>query len=174
MFNTDKLDWFNHQYLQRLSDDALIAAIRPWLAAADLWTDDLAGDRRIWFAEVLALLRPRARKLGDFVEAARPFLRAPASFEAEGTAKHLAAPGLAAHLAALREGFAALPDFAEPELERALRGIADARGIKAGVLIHATRMAMTGRTVSPGLFEMLRLLGRAEVLSRLDRLAAGL
>ena len=47
--------------------------------------------------------------------------------------------------------------------------MADTRGVKAGVLIHATRLAMTGRTVSPGLFEMLRLLGKSEVADRLDR-----
>ena len=47
--------------------------------------------------------------------------------------------------------------------------MAEARGIKAGVLIHATRLAMTGRTVSPGLFEMLRLLGRDDVVARLEQ-----
>ena len=61
-----------------------------------------------------------------------------------------------------------------PSSSATLRLVADTRGVKAGVLIHATRLAMTGRTVSPGLFEMLRLLGRSEVLGRLDRLAKSL
>jgi len=174
VFNTEKLDWFNHQYLGRLSDEVLIGRLRPWFERAGLWRDGLAGDRQVWFAEVLALLRPRCKRLGEFVDGAQPFLTAPTSYDAEGAAKHLATPGLRGHLEALRGAYADLTAFDEAELERVLRLVADTRGVKAGVLIHATRLAMTGRTVSPGLFEMLRLLGRAEVVARLDRLAATL
>jgi glutamyl/glutaminyl-tRNA synthetase len=174
VFNTEKLDWFNHQYLGRLSDDALVVRLRPWLDRAGLWHDDLAGARRDWFAAVLGLLRPRCKRLGEFVEAAQPFLVAPATYDPEGAARHLAGPGLRGHLEALRGAFEELPAFEEVELERTLRLVADTRGVKAGVLIHATRLAMTGRTVRPGLFEMLRLIGKSEVLRRLDRLASSL
>jgi glutamyl-tRNA synthetase len=174
VFNTEKLDWFNHQYLGQLTDDALIERLRPWLERAGLWHDDLAGTRRHWFVQVLTLLRPRCKRLPDFVDGARPFLEAPAAYDPDGAAKHLAAPGLRAHLEALRGAYAELTAFEDGELERALRLVADTRGIKAGALIHATRLAMTGRTVSPGLFEMLRLLGRDDVLARLDRLSPSL
>jgi len=174
VFNTEKLDWFNHQYLQRRADDDLTTLVRPWLERAGLWTDDLTGARTAWWREVLALLRPRARRLGDVVEGARPFLEAPSVYDAEGTAKHLVAPNLGEHLAALAAALAAVEPFAEAPLEQALRATAEARGIKAGVLIHATRLAMTGRTVSPGLFEMLRLLGREAVTTRLQRLIRSL
>ena len=174
VFNTEKLDWFNHQYLGRLPDEALITRLRPWFERAGLWQDDLGGERQVWFAEVLALLRPRCKRLGEFVDGAQPFLVAPSVYDTGGAAKHLVAPGLRGHLEALRGAYAELEAFDEAELERSLRLVADTRGVKAGVLIHATRLAMTGRTVSPGLFEMLRLLGRHEVVSRLDRLAATL
>jgi glutamyl-tRNA synthetase len=174
VFNTEKLDWFNHQYLGRLSDDALSARLQPWFERAGLWHDDLAAGRREWFSAVLTLLRPRCKRLGEFVEAALPFLAAPTAYDPEGAAKYLAAPGLRGHLQALHGALADLTAFDEAELERTLRLVADTRGIRAGVLIHATRLAMTGRTVSPGLFEMLRLLGPTEVLQRLDRLASSL
>jgi glutamyl-tRNA synthetase len=174
VFNTEKLDWFNHQYLGRLDDAALLARLRPWLERAGLWHDDLAGVRREWFAAVLTLLRPRSKRLGEFVDGAAPFLAAPTGYDPEGAAKHLAAPGLRTHLEALRGALAELPAFEDAAIEEALRLVAATRGVKAGVLIHATRLGMTGRTVSPGLFEMLRLLGRDEVLRRLDRLAATL
>ena len=74
VFNTEKLDWFNHQYLGRLSDEALTTRLQPWFERAGLWHDDLAGGRRAWFAEVLALLRPRCKRLGEFVDGAQPFL----------------------------------------------------------------------------------------------------
>ncbi|MEP7117812.1 MAG: glutamate--tRNA ligase [Acidobacteriota bacterium] len=174
VFNAEKLDWFNHQYLTRLSDDALVAVLQPWFERAALWSADLVGSRREWFAQVLALLRPRSKKLGEFVDGARPFLERPTGYDAGGVVKHLTAPGLRDHLAALREAYAGLAACDEATLEQTLRQIADARGLKAGVLIHATRLAMTGRTVSPGLFETLRLLGKSEVLARYDALIATL
>ena len=174
VFNTDKLDWFNHQHLGRLDDDALVARLKPWFERAGLWSDAFVSTRRSWLHEVLRLLRPRCKKLGEFVDAAQPFVVAPAGYDADGAAKHLAAPGLRDHLLALRDALQTLSTFDEVALERELRSVADARQVKAGVLIHATRLAMTGRTVSPGLFEMLRILGRNDVLARLDRLASTL
>jgi glutamyl-tRNA synthetase len=169
VFNTEKLDWFNHQYLLKRSDDDLVALLTPWFDRAGLWQADLAGARRAWFLEVLTLLRPRAKRLGEFVDGARPFLAAPDSYDPDGAARHFAAPDIGAHLTALRDAFVALEPFTEGPLEQTLRAVAEQRGLKAGVLIHATRLAMTGRTVSPGLFEMLRLLGRDQVVARLER-----
>jgi glutamyl-tRNA synthetase len=57
-------------------------------------------------------------------------------------------------------------------VESAVRGTAAERGVKAGVLIHATRVALTGRTASPGIFEVLVLLGRERSVERLEQLAA--
>ena len=74
VFNPEKLDWFNAQHLARLSTDDLIGRIRPELEAAGLWSDALLHERREWFGRVLALLVPRARRLGDFATQAAPFL----------------------------------------------------------------------------------------------------
>ena len=60
----------------------------------------------------------------------------------------------------------------EAELERVLRGLAEQRAVKPAVLIHGTRLAVTGRMVSPGLFEMVRLVGQEAVLRRLEKLAS--
>jgi glutamyl-tRNA synthetase len=174
VFNTDKLDWFNHQYLTRLSDDALVAVLQPWLVRAELWSPDLATTRRAWLHEVLGLLRPRSKRLGEYVDGARPFLQAPAGYDPDGVAKYLTGPGWRGHLEALRDAVAALGVGDEATLEATLRAVAEARGIKAGALIHATRLAMTGKTVSPGLFETLRLLGPATVVARFDALIATL
>jgi glutamyl-tRNA synthetase len=169
VFNTDKLDWFNHQHLLRLPDEELVSRLEPLLRASDLWQPSLAGDAFGWLRAVLALLKPRAKKLTDYVDGLRPFLAAPTAYEPEAAKKHLAAEGLRDHVLALREAFQTAP-FDEGTLELTLRGLAEARNIKAGALIHATRIAMTGRMVSPGLFEMLVLLGRERVVTRLQAL----
>ena len=79
------------------------------------------------------------------------------------------APDLGGHLRALHAAFQTAP-FDAASLEQALRALAEIRGVKAGTLIHATRLAVTGRMVSPGLFEMLVLVGRDRVVSRMRHL----
>ena len=168
VFNIEKLDWFNHQHLLKLDDAELIAQLMPRFDAAGFLTNDLA-----WLARILALLRPRAKKLTEFVDQIRPFFVEPADYDAEGVKKHLSTPGSADHLRALRDAWANT-EWTEAALEKTLRDLAEARTIKAGTLIHGTRIAMTGRMVSPGLFEMLVLLGQETVLRRLDRLVGTL
>jgi glutamyl-tRNA synthetase len=169
VFNVEKLDWFNHQHLLRLGDDALISRLQPRLMAAGYWRDDLFGSDRDWFVAVLALLKPRAKKLNEFVDQLAPFFEEPATFDADGLRKHLSGADAVAHVGALRDTFARTPAWDAPTLERELRALAEAQGVKAGRLIHAARLAVTGRMVSPGLFEMLALLGRDRVVARLDR-----
>lgn len=171
VFNTEKLDWFNQQYLLKLSDNDLIMALQPTLVEAGLSRESFATSDRSWLARVLALLRPRAKRLTEFADQLRPFVIDPDAYDPDAVAKHLAAPGLDEHISALRDAFAKAA-FDEAALEQTLRQAAEGRGVKAGALIHATRIALTGRMVSPGLFEMLVLLGRDRVLARLDRLIA--
>ena len=119
---------------------------------------------------ILQLLRPRCKKLTDFPDQLRPFFEDPTAYDPEAVKKHLSTPGTKDHLKALRDTLVKT-EWSEAPLEKALRDLADARTVKAGMLIQGTRIAMTGRMVSPGLFEMLVLLGRDTVLRRLDRLA---
>jgi glutamyl-tRNA synthetase len=170
VFNTEKLDWFNHQHLLRLPDEELLTRLYPLLDTAMLWRPSLTTSEFEWMRRVLALLKPRAKKLTEYVDGLRPFLADPDSYDADAVAKHLSAPGMADHLAAWRDTVQESP-FDEATLEQRLRALAEAQGVKAGTLIHATRIAMTGRMVSPGLFETLVLLGRDRVCARLDTLA---
>jgi hypothetical protein len=92
------------------------------------------------------------------------------AYQPEAIEKHLSSPGLASHVLALCDALAVVEPFDETHIEAGVRDTATALGIKAGLLIHATRVAVTGRTSSPGLFELLALIGRASTLSRLNRL----
>jgi glutamyl-tRNA synthetase len=170
VFNTEKLDWFNHQHLLRLDDRELVRRLEPLLREHGLWHPSLNTTTFEWFRAVLALLKPRAKKLTEYVDGLRPFLDAPTVYDDDAVRKHLSPAGMREHVHALRELYQQTP-FEEAALEQALRQLAGERGVKAGTLIHATRIAMTGRMVSPGLFEMLVLLGRDRVLTRLDALA---
>jgi glutamyl-tRNA synthetase len=169
VFNPEKLDWFNQQYIMRLAPTDLAERVKPLLQAVGLWQEQFAGARHAWFLAVLDLLRPRTKRLGDFVEQGRFFFGRPGdaiAYEPDAVARHLG-PDMDEHLEALETAFANLPEFDAASTETALRGVAEARGIKAGALIHATRAAVTGRTASPGLFDVLALVGRGDVCERL-------
>jgi glutamyl-tRNA synthetase len=167
VFNPEKLEWFNAQYIARLAPVELAARLRPRFEAAGLWDDRYLGDRHAWFFAVLELLRPRAKRLGDFVEAGRFFFADTIQYDPAAVEKHLGPPGMSGHLAALDAAFRALPAFDVVTTESALRLTSETRGVKAAALIHATRVAVTGQSVSPGLFDVLALLGRERVHARL-------
>ena len=169
VFNTEKLDWMNGQYIGRMSADELSAALASRLAEAGLSDARIVRDPER-FGRLLELLRPRAKRLPDFIEQARPLLMDEVVYTKEAVEKHLSSPDLSQHISALRNALATADPFDEPTLETTLRSVAEALGLKAGALIHAARVAVTGRTTSPGLFEMLALLGRETVVARLDRL----
>jgi len=167
VLNPEKLDWFNQQHIARLAPDELAIRVKPWLERASLWRDEYLGDRHAWFFAVLELLRPRAKRLDDFASQGALFFSDALEYEPSAVEKHLRAPGMDAHLAAIDAAFCALETFDPASTESALRALADARGVKAGVLIHALRVAVSGKTVSPGLFEVLALLGRDRVHARI-------
>ena len=170
VFNTEKLDWMNGQYIARLPIDELAKAAKPFLAEAGLWPAASQDIDEGWLHRLLDLLRPRAKRLTDFVDLARPFLGDTVQYDPEAIEKHLSTPDLATHVRALVKALDTAVPFDEPHVEAAVRGSAAERGIKAGALIHAVRVAVTGRTTSPGLFEVLALLGKARTIDRLERL----
>ena len=170
VFNTEKLDWMNGQYIARLPVAQLAQAVEPFLGEAGLWPSVLPGVDEPWLHRLLDLLRPRAKRLTDFVDLARPFLVDTVEYGPEAIEKHLSTPGLSAHLIALAQSLGTAVPFDEPHVEAVVRGSAAERGIKPGLLIHAVRVAVTGRTTSPGLFEVLALLGRERTIARLQRL----
>jgi glutamyl-tRNA synthetase len=147
----------------------LAAILRPMFDEAGLGEQPLVRDAAS-FHRLLELLRPRAKRFTDFVEQARPLIVDAVEYEPEAVAKHLSSPELAGHIAALVDALAQTAPFDEAQVEAAVRGTATARGIKAGALIHATRVAVTGRTQSPGLFEVLAWLGPERTRARLTRL----
>lgn len=167
VFNPEKLDWFNQQHIARLTPPDLSCRLEPLVRAAGLWKDELAGVDRAWYFRVVDLIRPRVKRLDQFVEEMRPFLQSQVEYDSAAVTKHLAKAEVLALLPALIDLFNKTEPFTHQGLEIALRGFADLHGFKAGILIHATRVAVTGRAVSPGLFEVLELLGRTTTTERL-------
>jgi glutamyl-tRNA synthetase len=170
VFDTAKLDWMNGQYIARLPIDDLTKHVVPLLTAEQLWPPSDDRSSIAWLQRLLELLRPRAKRITEFVDQARPFIVDTVEYDNAAVAKHVVIEGMPEHLRALVVALTATTTFDEPHVETVVRGTAEQRGLKAGALIHAVRVGITGRTTSPGIFESLVLLGRERVVARLEQL----
>jgi glutamyl-tRNA synthetase len=169
VFDRAKLEWFNQQYLQKLSVDELLPAVQAELARAGLWRPEWAGSQREWFARTVDLLRPRTRLLPDFSHWARAFFTDDFEYDLGAREKFWKDERLPDLLARLTDELAALPEWTHDVCDRALRQLAEKAGVKAALLINATRVALVGQPVAPPLFDTMVMLGKERVLARLRR-----
>jgi glutamyl-tRNA synthetase len=161
VYDVEKLRWMNAQHLRRLSPDALANWARPWLQDVAL---DTPGAPPL--TDVLALVQERVQTLADLPEAIGYFYAAPTAFDEAGLRKW-ATPETATLLGGAADALAALPAFGEAEMEECYRALAASCNVKAGALIHPTRLALSGRTVGPSLFALAARLGRDACIQRL-------
>jgi glutamyl-tRNA synthetase len=165
VFDIEKLNWMNGHYIRELSPDRFVALAKPFLERAGLVGPDTPED---YLSQALLLEQERAKTLAELPALTEFFFREPESYDAKGAAKWFAREGAAELLAAVRGTLAEATPFDAAAIETALRGLAEARGEKVGPIIHTTRLAATGRTAGPGLFETLAVLGKERVLARLE------
>ena len=167
VFDKEKLWWMNAQYLSALDYEALRPHLEPFLTAAGLADADPAR-----LSAAVNLHRTRARTLKDLVELIHPYFQDELTYDPEASAKFLKDPDLPANVEALRDRYAALSSFDKDSLDAALRALAEEKGIKAGVLIHPTRMALTAAPQGPPLFDLVEAMGQDATLRHLDHFLA--
>lgn len=168
---TDRKALFlNQQHLSRMPLADLLPKVQSVLKTAGLWDEAWAdgGTEREWFSKTVELIRPRFITLQDFADAGRAYFDDTFDMDPEAVEKNLRRePGLAEWIPELARRFEKVDPFESAAAEAALRGYAEEIGVKAGVLINATRTAVTGRSVGASLFEILACLGRDRVVARL-------
>ena len=169
VFDRAKLEWFNTQYLQKLPIAELLPAVEAELRRAGLWQPEWGSGRREWFAHTVDLLRPRTRLLPDFSTWARAFFSDEFEYDPQAREKFWKDERLPALLGRLADRIDALAEWNHDACDRALRELAAAEGVKAGLLINATRVAIVGQAVAPPLFETMLALGKRRVVGRLRR-----
>ena len=177
VFDRERLEWMNGQWIRRLEPDDLIDRLRPFIEA-DLAAgriDRMPGDDEL--RALLPVVQDRLPTLGAIGELAGFLWIDDLSVDADTLVpKRWDAATTREGLAAARATIEAVGDvsFEADELEPPLRALAEERGWKAGDLFMAIRVAVTGRTATPPLFDTLVALGRTRVLDRMDRALAAL
>jgi glutamyl-tRNA synthetase len=168
VFDLKKLEWMNGQHLNMLPLADVEPLITPSMVAAGLATAKWFADNRAWYHALLDVLRPRSRTVDDVVRQAAPYFGDSVALDPDAVAKQWKDPSTPDLLSEARAALDAVSDWSAPPLEEALRGVTERRGLGAGKLFQPLRVALTGSAVSPGIFDVLVLLGRERSLHRID------
>lgn len=169
IFNLEKFEWVNGQHLKRLDEDDRARRVEEFLAGRGF---DLSARSAEWRKAFVRAIGERLKTLADAERYGAFALREALEPEPEAWGEFLAKGEVAPRLEALAAALAGLPEFALADLERETRALAAALGIKAGEMIALARVALTGSKVSPGIFEVMALLGRERTVARLREAAA--
>jgi len=167
VFNNEKLEWFNVQYIAKLSHERLTGYLKPEFTRAGLWRDAYETTEAAWFRHLLELLRPRSRTLLDFVRQARVYAEDDIQYE------KTIDPSMIPYLQTLANRLEALSEYSLATTEATTRGLAAELGIKPGALMGAARIALTGQTASPGMFDVMVLIGQKRTVERLRKVCRG-
>jgi glutamyl-tRNA synthetase len=168
VFDRAKLEWFNTQYLQKLPIEDLLPEVEGELKRSGLWKEEWAsGAGREWFSKTVDLLRPRVRLLPDFSTWSRAFFSDDFELDPAAKAKFWKDEKIPSLLTQLADALAALAEWNHDACDHAARKVAEDAGVKAGLLINATRVAIVGQAVAPPLFDTMVVLGQDRVVRRL-------
>ena len=164
VFNPEKLEWVNAQHLKMTPASVIASLLKPFLAERG-WTPPGDDD---WLARAAATLQERAKTLVDLLDQGAYYFSDAVTIDEAAAAKHLA-KGNRNALRDLRDALAALDEWTVAAIEVAFQAILARYGLALGKLAQPVRVALTGGTVSPGIYELIEVVGRERSVARLDR-----
>ncbi len=165
VFNPEKLLWVNAEYIKMSPPTEVAQALAPLVEAAGL-TGEAQAVSADQLAQLVVLVKERAKTLVEMVDWVRPYFGQTVTYDEEAAKKFLT-PAIAPILRKLLSRFEAVPAFSKHQWEEAFKQLVEEEGMKMGQLAQPVRVALTGRTASPGLFDVMDVLGRDRALFRL-------
>ncbi|HEV2903450.1 MAG TPA: glutamate--tRNA ligase [Pyrinomonadaceae bacterium] len=164
----DKALWMNAEYIRTMPLGELLPMVKEELRAAKLWREEYDDDERDWFEKAVELIRHRFFTLKDFSSQGRAYFSEDFDFEEAAVKKNiLKEPRLKELLPSLAERLEDVETFNAATAEEALRAFSDEAGVKAGLLINASRTMLTGQAVGPSMFEVFDIVGQDRSVTRL-------
>ena len=168
VFDTEKLLWMNGQYLARKPAEEVLALVGPELVAEGLVSPADVEARPEWLLTLVDLLKVRARSTLEIAPQARALLGEMVEYDEAAVAKQWRDPATAERLRAVREALAAVEPWTPEAIEPVLREVAERLGVGLGKVAQPLRVALTGSAASPGIDQVLWLMGREKALRRVD------
>jgi glutamyl/glutaminyl-tRNA synthetase len=168
IFDPQKLEWMNGQHLSRIPAADLLPVVARALESAGLATPSDVEARRDWYVALIDLLKVRARTIDDVVRQAVPYLRADIEYDPEAVAKQWKDRDATIQILSATRDRLGEGEWNPTALEESLRSLAESMGISGGKVFQPLRVALTGLTVSPGIFDVLMMLGRDKSVGRVE------
>lgn len=165
-FDAKKIRWINGQHIRRLSPEALRDKVLPVLHKAGF---DTSAKSPEWLAAMAAICQEKIGTLNEIVPYTDYFFVAPAEYEEKGVNKHWRKEGAIEHMQAILRIFEDVGDWSHDALKAEFEKLVEETGVNLGQYIHLTRLALTGKSVGPGLFELAELLGKDTCVERTRR-----
>jgi glutamyl-tRNA synthetase len=167
VFNPEKLLWLNSQYIINTPPEKLAELVMPYLVQEKILSEGQTLDMN-WLSKAVMTLRERAKTLVELARSLRYYISEDVEYNEKAKAKFLNEKSLS-YLVELKDRLSHIGDFSVPELERVFKEIVDKHGVKLGNVAQPVRVAMTGGTESPGIFEVLEIVGKEKTLKRLGK-----
>lgn len=169
VFNPEKLLWLNSQYIMKASVEDLAKRLIPYLQGEGIDTSTLNIE---WLQKGMPLFQERAKTLLELAKTLKIYIADTVEIDPKAAEKFLKGEDVE-HLRVVYGKLSALEDFKSEAIESIFRGIAEQGGLKLKDLAQPTRVALTGSTASPGLFEVIEWLGKEKVLRRIKAIIGG-
>ncbi len=167
VFNPEKLLWLNSQYIIHSDPLKLMDLVMPFLINAGIIKEGETPDKT-WLAGAIVTLQERSKTLAELAESLRYYISEDVEYVQKAKEKFLNEKNLP-HLIEVKEALEKLDDFTYLEIEQIFKTIAEENNIKLGSIAQPVRVAMTGKTESPGIFEVIEILGKEKTLRRLEK-----
>ncbi len=168
VYDTKKLTWMNGQYLSELPLEKILPEVKPFFIKDGYVDEAWFAENEEYFAKLVDTVRVRVKTLQEIADASDYFFKDVESYDEKGVAKHFK-PEAVALLEQCIAAVEADDVYSLETTEAAYNKIAADNGLALGKVIHPTRLALTGRTVSPGMFDVMVLLGKKKTLERLHK-----
>lgn len=171
VFNPEKLLWLNAQYIISSDPGDLAEMVIPFLVQEGIVSEEWQPDMD-WLAKAVQTLKERSRTLVELAQSLRYYILDYVEIDQKAREKFLKPENLS-FLSELRDSLSALNDFSAKEIEGVFQGIVEKHGLKLGTVAQPARVAITGSTASPGIFEVLEIVGKEKTIKRLSRVIEG-
>ncbi len=172
VFNPEKLLWLNHHYIQQADPDRIAALVLDLLKKDGIVAPGREPDPA-WLRRLVTLLTERSHTLVEMKSAAVPFIADNITVDDKARAKHLT-PDVAPLLNELSKRLKSIDSFTHTEVEKVFSAIVTEQGIKLGKLAQPVRVSLTGGTVSPGIFDVIEVMGKEKTLKRIASVLANI
>jgi len=167
VFNPEKLLWLNSQYIMKTPTEKLIEMVMPFLVREKVIAEGQVLDKE-WLSKAIETLKERAKTLVELAHSLRFYIAEDIEYEEKAKTKFLNEKNLP-YLLDVKDAVKGIDNFVAPEIEKVFVSLVEKHKTKLGNIAQPVRVAITGKTESPGIFEVLEIVGKGKTLKRLEK-----